>query len=353
MKNKMKKKIFILGCERSGSTWLANIFDSHPEVELLMEPFADYANIFPGFPGRNVYLDEGSVDYVNIVKAKYDQLNAVKYPLFYKPGRSIYWKYLDKPIVKQHRIISRLLGKKISNKYLQYQLLNLNTSTMPVTKLPWKNKSPHYEVTKELRLNFKIGYLSKTFPNAVYIVIIRHPGAQITSITELLNNGNLGELKRGLESFVEKIKKYDRFKKYLDLLNVIDWENDFENKLIIWWLINYEVLIDDLSVKRLNYKIISHEELSENTFNNIEILLKFCDLKFDEQVKTYINASSRLQSKIKSPLDTNRDSAKYYKKKIAAIDPKLNNKIQSIISILFDGKPCNSDFHAYLSSYSH
>ena len=43
MADRSMRPVFILGCERSGSTWLGNIFDAHADVEFWMEPFADYA----------------------------------------------------------------------------------------------------------------------------------------------------------------------------------------------------------------------------------------------------------------------------------------------------------------------
>lgn len=72
-------EVLILGCERSGSTWLANIFDSHPRVNLFMEPFAQYAGLFPGFPDRNVYLEAGNAKLIsNDTRVVVDFKKAVK-----------------------------------------------------------------------------------------------------------------------------------------------------------------------------------------------------------------------------------------------------------------------------------
>ena len=52
--------IFVLGCQRSGTTWLANILDSSPDILLFMEPFSIPFNIFPEFPEPSFFLDHSS-----------------------------------------------------------------------------------------------------------------------------------------------------------------------------------------------------------------------------------------------------------------------------------------------------
>ena len=52
--------VFILGCQRSGTTWLANIFDSSPDTLLFMEPFSVPYGIFPDFPESSYVLERTS-----------------------------------------------------------------------------------------------------------------------------------------------------------------------------------------------------------------------------------------------------------------------------------------------------
>ena len=70
--------VFLLGCERSGSTWLANIFDAHPDVELWMEPFADYAELFPAVPDRNAWLGQATPALEVAIRQGYARLPGLK-----------------------------------------------------------------------------------------------------------------------------------------------------------------------------------------------------------------------------------------------------------------------------------
>jgi hypothetical protein len=326
-----KERIFILGCERSGSTWLANIFDAHPDVELIMEPFADYAGLFPGFPDRNTYLSGRDSELIEIIKREYGRLCAAKYPLFYKPGRSPYLKILDGKLVAGYVGLLRHLGACNPRTLDQYQLLNLNASEVPVGKQPTKNIHRTHEVTKELRLNFKIGFLSKLFPTAKYLVAIRHPGAQISSIMQLFKRGHLTELQRSLLSFVEHVNNGKRFINFWNSASSMDYDNDLEAKLALWWIINYGVLIEDLQLHRLDYRIVYHEELCKSPDKTVGELFEFCDLNYDAQAKAYVRASSTENSNGTSPLNTSRDSANYYKLAIERVSISLNKKIQKII----------------------
>ena len=90
---------FILGCERSGSTWLSNVLDAHPDIEFFMEPFADYADLFPGFAGRNLYIEHQSDAMADVLSDGYENLLRNKYFLFYRREKSLHWKKADNIVV--------------------------------------------------------------------------------------------------------------------------------------------------------------------------------------------------------------------------------------------------------------
>lgn len=328
------KKVFILGCERSGSTWIANILDSHPDVEFFMEPFADYASIFPGFPERNLYLSNANKNLIKLVRAQYKKLSGLKHSFFYKKDKSNPVRYLDKCLVGSCKFVSRKLCLRPPLIINQYDLLNLNISKMSIKRQFKKAATNTVEITKELRLNFKVGLLSRIFPDAKYIVSIRHPGAQIASILCLFEQGSLGELQKALLSFFEYIRNSKRFEIYMPLIQECDWENDIEIKLVLWWLINYETLVADLKAYKLDYYIVYHEDISEHPSKITSDILDFCGLAFNEQVKEYIAFSSENKRNKKgySSVDTTRDSRNYYKKKIKDVNEDLRKKCKDIFS---------------------
>lgn len=321
-----KKVLFILGCERSGSTWVSNIIDSHPDVEFFMEPFADYANMFPGFPERNYYLSDANKYLISLVRDRYSQLFHLKY-LLNKRGGKPFFSNLDKFVVNCYNLISRLIRVRYPVKVDQFTSLNLNRKVSYPFR---KNKEIQLVAMKELRLNFKVGLLSTVFPNARFLIIIRNPGAEISSIIRLMNQGHLGELKKSLISLPEFIYGISRFEKYRLLFDKDDWGQSIEDMLIAWWIVNYDVLIEDCKKYNVNYKIMYHEDISEDPDVKSKDIFKFVGLEPTSEVKKYVNESSHDQHKIKSAVDTSRNSVDYYKKQIANISPLLLSKLSKV-----------------------
>ena len=325
------RHIFILGCERSGSTWLSNILDAHPGVEFFMEPFADYALIFREVPERNVYLSQVLDNHIKDVKAGYDSLHKLKYPWFYRRGRDLYLKKWDQTFFRVLGKVYRKFRKRIPLYLQRYELLQLNSAALPLERLTKKHKKPMVGVTKELRLNFKVELLNRVFPDVKVLVILRHPGAQIASVMRLFSRNSLGELGKNLESFICDIKKSKRFDKYLDVIGNYDWEKDLEIQLVLWWLINYDVMLEDLERLGVDYKVIHHEELSERAVKQTENIFKFIGLDVSPDVSEYLGYSTGgSKSGETGKVDTRRESASFYKQAIEAVPAQLNNKIHTI-----------------------
>lgn len=332
MSEKLPTHTFILGCERSGSTWLSNVLDAHPDIEFFMEPFADYAGIFPGFPSRNLYLESHNNTLIDLVKHGYTQLPKMKYPLFYKRGKSVYQKFIDNFFVNCYGIARRTTKFRFPNKIEQFQLLNLNTSKVPIRQQIRKNRLPKVIATKELRLNFKIGLLHKAFPEAKYIIIIRHPGAQIASILKLFKRSSLGELKKSLYSFFDSIYNTNRFDKYHKLQEHFMVNSEMPDMLLLWWLINYEILIEDCKRYGVDFGVVYHEELSESPESEFHRIFTFLGINYPPVVKDYIIASSTKGHTVSSPVDTVRNSARDYKMALSNIEPKMKPKITKLFN---------------------
>jgi len=334
MSAKTIQRFFILGCERSGSTWLANLFDSHPDVELFMEPFADYAGLFPGFPGRNEYLEQSRPDLEGSVRTGYAGLPEMKYGFWYRPGRSPWLKCLDARYAAFSRKFRILLKQPPSSKVIRYQLLHLNTAAIPCFRQFRKNRYLSFEVTKEFRLNFKIALLAALFPDAKYLVILRHPGAQISSIMKLFAKQGLGELRRALSSFDECVRVHARFEKYRKALELISESRDMESKLILWWLINYEVLIEDLGRNGLDFQILDHETLSADPRTSVSKIFAFFGLNLAPESEDYIRLSMSGGHPVRSVVDTVRHSADYCRQAIDSVDTGLRLKIRNIFAAM-------------------
>jgi hypothetical protein len=347
------KPVFILGCERSGSTWLSNIFDFHPDVEFFMEPFADYTAIFPGIPGRNIHLSNPDQKQINAVKTGYQHLFSLKYPLFYKPGRSLYFKKADRFFIHWLQKLLRVLKTRLPLRIQRYNLLDLHISQIPVHWQTRKNKNPSstVAVTKELRLNFKIGLISRVFPGTLYFVVLRSPGAQISSIKRLFQKGSLSELHQALQTFFKDIINISRFDKYRKVINYTGCpgSGDMDVKLILWWLINYDVLLEDLEHHGCKFQLVCHEEISESPYEVVSQIFDFVGLKVVEEVQAYLEMSTNAHHhQVRSNLDTLRDSANFYKQAIKAVDPVLSQKTRETFQYFYHSETINSHLVKYL-----
>ena len=327
MITKKNRYAFILGCERSGSTWLSNICDSHPATEFFMEPFADYANIFPGFPHRNLYVSGESKALTELIREGYVSLIKLKYPFLHTRDGPKIWKTVDTLLVSA---VSKITVSKLfrpSTKLEQYHLLHLNQAADRRHLERGKNEDIDIFITKELRLNFKLKLINEAFPGAKYIVITRNPRAQLSSILNLFEKGNLGELQRSLISFKEYVILTSRFARYHHVLRHLQ-ESDLIEMLVLWWIINYETVIQDCKDLNTEYLIVEHEKLSQSPINVVADILKLFDLDMPRNVKDYIAISTTHSRVIMSAVDTVRDSQSYYKNAIQNAREEVIDRIQ-------------------------
>jgi hypothetical protein len=332
---------FLLGCERSGSTWLGNILDAHEEVDFIMEPFAPYASLFPGFPERNLYLRESSTAVEELVRQGLGRVLSKKYPLLYRPGRSVHWKVADRYVMTGLRMVHQQLSGAPGLRYLQWHLLNLNHSKVPVSMQGRKTSPPRHFVVKELRLNLKIRMLVKAVPQARFLIIVRNPAAQLTSIRRLIEKGYLQELAAALKSLSANPYQDhypDRFEKWFESDVLVD-------VLVAWWFLNYEILIADVRDSGVPMMLIRHEQLAAGPNVWSEKILAFLGLSLSQSVKEYLQSSTGTPPRSSSPLDTFRHSADHSRATICNADPVIASKLQRMA----EGLPCSGDLRVYFS----
>ncbi len=257
----------------------------------------------------------------------------MKYSLIYKGIKNKYFSVIDRGFIKTYLSFCKLTRMRPLMIIERYLLLNLNTSTIPVSDKSAKTDNRNIFVTKELRLNFKLGLLNKSFENAKYLIIVRHPGAEISSIMRLFQNGNLGELRRSLYYFLDVIYNTKRFKKYHALKGIIDPNSNTIDILVLWWLINYEVLIDDCKRFNVNYKIIYHEKISKAPREEVKELLSFCGINYTNSINNYIDKTTKSKNhKVRSAVDVVRDSANDCQEAIKNVNPLITSKLKYLLS---------------------
>ncbi|HAH07210.1 MAG TPA: hypothetical protein DCM05_11930 [Elusimicrobia bacterium] len=317
---------FLLGTERSGSTWLANILDSHPAVELFMEPFAEYASLFPGFPSRSQYLEQANPELLKRLRTDFDQLYRKKHPFLYRPSLPLQLKNFDRCLVSLTRRTIARFSNRLSLPLRRYECLNLNTRDIPTRLQTRKTPSPALLLTKELRLNLKVRLLSKAFPGARYIVILRHPGVQIASIKRLFQAGSLTELKRSLPDFEKALASSQRFNRYRNVSRETARRPDIDTSLALWWLVQNEILLEDLQRSHAPAHIARHEDLCADPSRESSKICEFLDLSPSSCIDDFIQASSK-QTGSGSEVDTFRESSTFCNKSFQTLDPNMMRKI--------------------------
>ncbi len=344
MKTALLPSVFVLGCERSGSTWVGNILDSHPDVEFFMEPFAPYADFFPGFPGRHGEFVEDR--HIAAVRAGFQALRGSKYPLVYRPGCPAILAATERRLIGlSGRLRKRLRLPRLTAD--RYALLNLNTRDVPAGRLPMKRSRPTCVVAKELRANLKIPFLRKCFPDAGFIVCIRHPGAQIASIMRLWERGGLWELRASLGELRQALSGNGRLGRYGRCQP--DGNDSMEALLAAWWFANYDILFGDLASSGARFMIVEHEKLSASPMEGTAQIIGFCGLRDDEQVRRFIKwSTSRKEGEPVSALDTRRDSAAFSASAIRRVPPEVTKAVEDVWLPLRQDQLVNGLLAAYV-----
>jgi hypothetical protein len=332
---------FLLGCERSGSTWLANILDAHEAVELLMEPFAPYARLFPEFPERNQHVPHAPPELAQAVRRGLGGLLAKKYSLCYRPGRGLAWKSVDARLATTIRAGHQLLRLTPPLRLRQWELLNLNTSELPVSLQTRKRWPPRHTVLKELRLNLKVKVLVDAVPDARFLVIVRNPAAQLTSIQRMMGQGRLQELAAALKTLPAEVARDPSLARYRPWIG----DGDATKVLVAWWFLNYETLLSDLDACRAPALLVRHEELSAQPYEGSEKVFAFLGLTMTPAIEAYLRTSTAEEPRSTSPLDTFRESARHSQATIRDADRTIVARLERVAA----GLPCAPALHDYFA----
>ena len=143
--------ILIVGAPRSGTTWLAKILDSHPDVLYRHEP--DEA-VPAGYSIR---------DSVTRWVAQSDVRTAAKRPFFRKSWQSAPGFLLNSGLA-----------------YVDLALARTGLPTLPAP--PPKPTARMRAVIKSIRLSDRIGAFAQEFPAGRILLMLRHPCGQVDSV---------------------------------------------------------------------------------------------------------------------------------------------------------------------------
>lgn len=342
--DRLPSRTFLLGTERSGSTWLANIFDAHPTVLLLMEPFFPPAKLFPAVPARDVYVSDATPALVDAVWSSWADLERSKHSLLAQPETPVHLQIVDEKIYDFFSRLAPRLGMRPSPRLLRQYHLSLHQAPIPVARRTRKRGGHLTEVVKELRLNFKVPLLARAFPGSRYLVTLRHPGAQIASVCRMMATGRLGELRGSLTGLAAQILTSEPLAAYRDAARQV---GSLQEQLALWWLVNNDVLLRDLTDAGCEHKVVTHEAMSRAPLKEVEKLFTFCGLPMTREVEEFVAWSSTTRGDPAAPVDTRRESADYSRATIDAVPFDVRDAFDRVLNLVQN----TTSLHPTLSDY--
>ena len=320
-----RQMLFVLGVERSGSTWLANLVDSSPDVLSYMEPFTEVTDLFRGFPDRLTHMSEAGSFLRDEIVETLEGLPRYKYFGLEGAGSPGWLRRLNWRSQRALHRMYDLLGAGWNRSRLRYGELNFNRAGNPEVFEFDKSERPDCVAIKELRLNFKAGVLAEVFPEARTMVILRNPLAQIDSILRRIAEDSLVYLRRFLGVFFESIAGQERFREFREPIDGLP-DDELVARAVAYWFVNYTTLLEDLRASGLEHRVVLHEDLCEDPMAETTGVFEFADLELTPQTRTYVRQSSQTPGGTGGPTATRRDSSAYYRRALNDVDGVLRER---------------------------
>ncbi|MGB1111270.1 MAG: sulfotransferase family protein [Gammaproteobacteria bacterium] len=271
----MRAPIFLLGMPRSGTTWVAKVFDSHPDVsyrhegdtefdlhlELPLYPELDEAEEFA--PVLKRFVEDKLARHCSV-------RTCGKRPLFPKTGDHALSSPIRELRMNVSRVMERVIGKP-----------SVWRTKLGDRRLVWKSvESPA-----------RLGLFLKVYPEARGIFILRDPCGYVASVLR-------GEKKMKFSGSQSMAENETVFRRILETPYAqskgITLEDVFmmgkEARLGLFWALLNQKTAEDLKQLK-NGKIIRYEDLCRNPMGNYKQLFEYCGLNWNPQTDAFVASS--------------------------------------------------------------
>lgn len=253
--------VFILGVERSATTWISNILEAHPDTTVYMEPLSSAVSGFKNWPGRFRRIQNLDL-YAQYFQHEFQRIKHRRRFLFTRLfDTSSAWRADS----KLSAFIQRYLEVRPAADFQELNFHRINDAfDFPPSDGP-------IDVIKEVRMNYQSEIINRINSNAKVLVPMREYGPVVDSIKRNLERGNLVDFRKSLES-------YNNGK--------ITSKTIFE-----YWYNSYNTLVSTLDSSGVNYKAITHKNMLEGECC-IKEVIKWMGIGWNNNIKKYIIESS-------------------------------------------------------------
>lgn len=267
-----RSPVVIVGGARSGTTFLAKLLDSHPDVLYRHEPDSVLINTRIPFLPRREEIDgllEEAGTYLDSLRDVRARRVSGKRPIFDKSYRSA----LRKACFLSGLSLARLA--ELAGRFAGYRHIDAPDC------VDRRARERIVYLIKSVDSPWRTMLYNMARPDWRFIHILRHPCAVINSKL------------RGIESNLMTAGTY--------LHSIFDtWETDdypltlqemetrsFEEQLAFQWMVCNQCVVDEMS-GRDRYRLVIYEELCRDLAEKTRSLFAFAGLSFDEQTERFL-----------------------------------------------------------------
>jgi hypothetical protein len=297
---------------------------------LFMEPFAPAYGLFPEFPDQGFFLELSPPAITRLLREEsFARLLRRKHLLSPRSIQSPAVFRLERGVARLVARYSRYLSSRIQQRAAQFSLVNMNRFENSYPLYPKISNPPHW-VVKELRFAGKIPVLRAAFPEASYLVVLRSPHATVHSMLRWFHKGRLGEVKRELESFVEKLACQRIGEEYASQIRTAR-AGTTAHRAALYWRACYEQMLGALEREHSRFLLLPYEALASSPQAQAKEVFDWAGIPWSASVGNYLDYSTRSEVQNPSATNTVRQSGGYYASWQAKSAPEVRQAVDEVV----------------------
>jgi len=302
--------IFVFGSARSGSTWLAKIFDSHPDLLYLHEPDITDRGLdllphwFDAAPSKAAV--ERACKYLRRLKAIRNARTIGIRPFFAKSYRGIAAETAHLGFVYGAKVLEQSGLGRMANKFY-------------IPDLVGKSRSPRL-VIKSVSALGRAEALVSADKTMAPILLIRHPCGFVAS---MLRGAKQGVMTRaqgfGRMAMTRSAKRLG--------LNQSALDNNDDVAFLAWsWLVSNSEA--QAAVQHANGLILDYDDVASDPTRHIRVVFERLQLGWPEQTQKFISLSQQSEGDYYSVFRDSREAAQRWR---SELDNATIGKIRAIV----------------------